>query len=34
LPLGESNSTKKVSDNANDRLNSIYSLDAILERRI
>ena len=34
LPFGESKSTKKVSDNPNDRLNSIYSLDAILERRI
>ena len=34
LPFGESKSTKKVSDNANDKLNSIYSLDAILERRI
>jgi len=34
LPLGESKSIKKVSDNPNDRLNSIYSLDAILERRI
>jgi len=34
LPFGESNSTKKVSDNAEDSLNSIYSLDAILERRI
>jgi len=34
LPLGESESIKKVSDNPNDRLNSIYSLDAILERRI
>jgi len=34
LPLGESKSTKKVSDNPNDMLNSIYSLDAILERRI
>ena len=34
LPLGESKSTQKVSDKANDRLNSIYSLDAILERRI
>jgi len=34
LPFGESRSTKKVSDNPNDRLNSIYSLDAILERRI
>ena len=34
LPFGESNSTTKVSDNPNDMLNSIYSLDAILERRI
>ena len=34
LPLGESKSIKEVSDNPNDRLNSIYSLDAILERRI
>ena len=34
LPFGESKSTKKVSDNPNDRLNSIYSMDAILERRI
>jgi len=34
LPFGESNSTKKVSDNPEDSLNSIYSLDAILERRI
>jgi hypothetical protein len=34
LSFGESKSTKKVSDNPNDRLNSIYSLDAILERRI
>ena len=34
LPFGESKSTKKVSDNPNDRLNSIYSLNAILERRI
>ena len=34
LPLGESKATKKVSDKPNDRLNSIYSLDAILERRI
>ncbi len=34
LPFGESKSSKKVSDNPNDRLNSIYSLDAILERRI
>ena len=34
LPFGESKATKKVSDNPNDKLNSIYSLDAILERRI
>ena len=34
LPFGESKSTKTVSDSPNDRLNSIYSLDAILERRI
>ncbi len=34
LPFGESKLIKKVSDNPNDRLNSIYSLDAILERRI
>ena len=34
LPFGESQSIMKVSDNPNDRLNSIYSMDAILERRI
>ena len=34
LPYGESQPIKKVSDSPNDRLNSIYSLDAILERRI
>ena len=34
LPFGESKSTNKVSDSPNDRLNSIFSLDAILERRI
>ena len=34
LPLGENKSTKEVSDNPYDKLNSIYSLDAILERRI
>ena len=34
LPFGESKSIKKVSDNPNDRLNSIYGMDAILERRI
>ena len=34
LPFGESKATKKVSDNPNDRLKSIYSLAAVLERRI
>ena len=34
LPFGESKSTNTVSDSPNDRLNSIFSLDAILERRI
>ena len=34
LPFGENKSTKEVSDNPYDKLNSIYSLDAILERRI
>ena len=34
LPFGESKSTKKEADNPDDRLSSIYSLDAILERRI
>jgi len=34
LPFGESKATKKVSDNPNDKINSIYSLDAILERKI
>jgi len=34
LPYGESKPIKKISDNPNDRRNSIYSLDAILERRI
>ena len=34
LPFGESKATKKVSDDPNDRLQSSYSLDAVLERRI
>jgi hypothetical protein len=34
LPFGESKATKKVSDDPNDRLKSIYSLAAVLERRI
>ena len=33
-PYGEINSDKKVSSNPNDLKNSIYSLDAILERKI
>jgi len=34
LPFGESKSVKNTSDNPNDKGNSIYSLEAILERRI
>jgi len=34
LPFGESKVAVKVSDNPNDRLKSIYSLAAVLERRI
>jgi len=34
LSFGESNSSKKVSDNANDRRESVYSINAMLERKI
>lgn len=34
LPFGESNSSEKVSDDANDKKKSIYSIEAMLERKI
>ena len=34
LPFGESNSSEKVSDDANDKKKSVYSLEAMLERKI
>ena len=34
LPFGESNASEKVSDNANDKKNSVYSIEAMLERKI
>jgi hypothetical protein len=34
LPLGESNAPDKVSDNPNDKKKSIYSIEAMLERKI
>ena len=34
LPFGEDKSEKNVSDNPKDKRNSIYSIDAILERKI
>ena len=34
LPFGESFSSEKVSDDAHDKRNSIYSIEAMLERRI
>ena len=34
LPFGESNASNKVSDDANDKKRSIYSIEAMLERKI
>jgi hypothetical protein len=34
LPFGENQSQKNVSDNPKDRRNSVYSKDAMLERKI
>ena len=34
LPFGENRSDKKVSDNPKDRKNSVYSKNAMLERKI
>ena len=34
LPFGENNSKKSVSDNPKDRKKSVYSIDAMLERKI
>jgi len=34
LPFGESTAPKKVSDNPNDKKNSIYSIEAMYERKI
>jgi len=34
LPFGESTSSEKVSDNPNDKKNSIYSIEAMYERKI
>ena len=34
LPLGESKVSEKTSDDPKDKRNSIYSLDAMLERKI
>ena len=34
LPFGERNSSDKVSDDANDKKKSIYSIEAMLERKI
>ena len=34
LPFGENKSDKSVSDNPKDRKNSVYSKDAMLERKI
>ena len=34
LPFGEKNSSDKVSDDANDKKKSIYSIEAMLERKI
>ena len=34
LPFGENKSDKKVSDNPKDRKNSVYSKNAMLERKI
>ncbi len=34
LPLGENRSDKRVSDNPNDRKSSVYSKNAMLERKI
>ncbi len=34
LPLGERNASHKVSDDSNDQKNSVYSIEAMLERKI
>ena len=34
LPFGESNASEKTSDDANDKKKSIYSIEAMLERKI
>tara|TARA_B100001245_G_C22590630_1_gene293132 strand:- start:77 stop:499 length:423 start_codon:yes stop_codon:yes gene_type:complete len=34
LPFGESTAPEKVSDNPNDKKNSIYSIEAMYERKI
>ena len=34
LPFGESNASHKVSDDSNDQKNSVYSIEAMLERKI
>ena len=34
LPLGENNADNSVSDNPNDKQKSVFSLDAMLERKI
>ena len=34
LPLGERNASHKVSDDSNDQKNSVYSPEAMLERKI
>ena len=34
LPLGETNSSNSISDNPKDKKNSIYSIEAMLERKI
>ena len=34
LPFGESNASQKVSDDSDDKKNSVYSTEAMLERKI